>query len=696
MENSNTRDVLTKNVKKDRVMEALASEFECINYVVVGNVLREPSIRYRISNLLGECIPGWLREMSIYERFDLIKSTIVLEQEREAFSIKTKREVILENLRNRPMYFVNFKAKVFGKVHYYQIKFIADKTSVGKLVGYIAALRCIDDESLAERKTQDLQQVINAITEDYDTIVRYDFNSNKGEIFRSGHLVGATREEWRNSGSFDALMKLYAGRVVLAADRDDFLRQVKQDKLVAAIRSGKACTISTQYGDPAGPNWLGMKFVLHETAASKNCALIGIRDVTSEITEEQQRKAELEMQNKALQAARDAAQSASMAKSAFLFNMSHDIRTPMNAVLGFADKIEKYSDDPGKVREAVAKLKNSGTILLNIINEILELSRIESGKIEIEPVLCDVRSGISQLKDAVHPLIEKKLLTLETEINVRDYFVRMDVARVNKIVFNILSNSIKYTPAGGKIWFRLDQVGNLPNGNVLYKWTIRDNGIGMDSAFVTHAFERFSREHSSTVSGIEGTGLGLSVCRELVEKMGGAININSEREKGTVVAFSLPLEKCTESDFPKSVEEEEVHQDTVVLEGRKVLLVDDNEMNREIAMDMLTDNGVVVETAENGFTAVEKVAASKPGDFDLILMDIQMPVMDGYEATRRIRALPNKALAGIPIVAMTANAFDEDRKASKAAGMNAHLAKPVGADVLCRMLAEFIGARSPG
>lgn len=694
MESSNTRDVLTKNVKKDRVVEALASEYECINYVVVGNVLREPSIRYRISKLLGECVPGWLREMSIYERFDLIRNTIVLEQEREAFAAKTKREAILENLRKCPTYFVNFKAKVFGKVHYYQIKFIADKTSVGKLVGYIAALRCIDNESIAERKTQDLQHVVSAMTENYDTIVQYDFNSNKGEIFRSGRLVGATQEEWRNAGNFDNLMKLYAGRVVLAADRDDFLRQVKQDRLAAAIRSGKPCIITTRYGTPAGASWLGMKFVLHETAASKNCALIGIRDVTSEITEEQQRKAELEMQNKALQAARDAAQSASMAKSAFLFNMSHDIRTPMNAVLGFADKIEKYSDDPGKVREAVAKLKNSGTILLNIINEILELSRIESGKIEIEPVPCDVRYGISQLKDAVHPLIERKLLSFATEVNVRDFFVRMDVARVNKIVFNILSNAIKYTPAGGKIWYRLDQVGNLPNGNVLYKWTIRDNGIGMDSAFVTHAFERFSREHSSTVSGIEGTGLGLAVCRELVEKMGGAININSERGKGTVVAFSLPLETCKESDFPKPVEEEEVHEDTVVLEGRKVLLVDDNEMNREIAMDMLTDNGVIVDTAENGFIAVEKVAASKPGDFDMVLMDIQMPVMDGYEATRRIRALPNKALAGIPIVAMTANAFDEDRKASSAAGMNAHLAKPVGADVLCKVLSEFIGARS--
>ena len=695
MENPGARDVLTKNVKKDRVMEALASEYECINYVVVGNVLREPSIRYRISKKLGECIPGWLREMGIYERFDLIKNTIVVNQEREAFAYKTKREVILENLRNAPVYFVNFRANVLDKIHYYQVKFIADKNSVGKLVGYIAVLRCIDDEAIAERKTQDLQHVVSAMTEDYDTIIRYNFRTNVGEIFRAGRLVGATREEWRNAGAFGTLMKLYASRVVLPVDRENFLRQVQQDRLLPVIQSGKPCTVTARYGSPANPNWLGMRIVRPGGTADMNCVLVGIRDISSEITEEQQRKAELEMQNKALQAARDAAQAASKSKSTFLFNMSHDIRTPMNAVLGFADKIEKYSDNAELVREAVTKLKNSGTVLLNIINEVLELSRIESGKIDIELVPCDVRSGISQLEDVVRPLIEKKFLAYSVQVNVRDYLVRMDVARVNKVVFNILSNAIKYTPAGGNIWYRLDQIGSLPDGRVLYKWSIRDNGIGMDADFVEHAFERFSREHSSTVSGIEGTGLGLAVCHELVEKMGGAININSEKGKGTVVAFSLPVERCTEADFPKP-EEEEVKEDAVALDGKKVLLVDDNEMNREIAMDMLTDNGVIVEMADNGFKAVEMIAASKPGDFDLILMDIQMPVMDGYEATRRIRALPNKKLAKIPIIAMTANAFDEDRKASRAAGMNAHLAKPVGADVLCRTLSEFIGVRSPG
>ena len=419
MENPGARDVLTKNVKKDRVMEALASEYECINYVVVGNVLREPSIRYRISKKLGECIPGWLREMGIYERFDLIKNTIVVSQEREAFAYKTKREVILENLRNAPVYFVNFRANVLDKIHYYQVKFIADKNSVGKLVGYIAVLRCIDDEAIAERKTQDLQHVVSAMTEDYDTIIRYNFRTNVGEIFRAGRLVGATREEWRNAGAFGTLMKLYASRVVLPVDRENFLRQVQQDRLLPVIQSGKPCTVTARYGSPANPNWLGMRIVRPGGTADMNCVLVGIRDISSEITEEQQRKAELEMQNKALQAARDAAQAASKSKSTFLFNMSHDIRTPMNAVLGFADKIEKYSDNAELVREAVAKLKNSGTVLLNIINEVLELSRIESGKIDIDPVPCDVRSGISQLEDVVRPLIEKKFLAYSVQVNVR-------------------------------------------------------------------------------------------------------------------------------------------------------------------------------------------------------------------------------------------------------------------------------------
>ena len=690
MELPNVREALTKNVKKDRVMEALTAEYECVNYVVVtSSWQRESSVRYRISKVLAESIPGWMNEMSIYDRFELLKNSIVVDTEREIFSQKLKRDVILENLKRTPVYRVNFTARVKEEVHYYQVKLVADSNAVGKLVGFIAAIRCVDAESRVEQKNRELQNVVSAMTEDFDTIIHYNFDTSESVIYRAGRFLAQARKELGRNVGFGNMLRYYAENLVLPEDRAEFLQQIQRGTLLEKIRSGESFGIKARIGDPANPKWMGLKFVHHKAHGNTNCVLVGFRNITDEVAVELQRKSELEAQNKALEMARDAAQAASKAKSTFLFNMSHDIRTPMNAVLGFADKIEKCCDDPLAVKDAVGKLKSSGKLLLSIINEVLELSRIESGKLEIDAIPFDVTSGIAWLEDTIRPLLEKKQLHFSVEVNVRDKFVYMDAPHVNKIIFNIVSNAIKYTPACGHIWYRFEQVSELPNGRTLYKWTIQDDGIGMDANFVQHAFERFSREHSSTVSGIEGTGLGLAVCREFVEKMGGAISIDSEKGKGTIVSFSLPFAKCKDCDFPKK-NEIVVAKDVVKLEGLRILLVDDNEMNREIAMDLLEDNGMKVETAENGLKAVEMVATSKVGDIDLVLMDIQMPVMDGYEATRRIRALPDKTLAQIPIIAMTANAFEEDRRASLAAGMNAHLAKPVDPDLLCRTMAQFV------
>lgn len=690
MELPNVRDALTKNVKKDRVMEALTAEYECVNYVVVtSSWQRESSVRYRISKVLADVIPGWMDDMSIYDRFDLLKKSIVLEAERESFAQKLKREVILENLKRSPVYRVNFAANVKGESRFYQVKCVADQNAVGKIVGFIAAIRCIDAEARVEQKNRELQNVVNAMTEEFDTIIHYNFDTSESIIYRSGRFLAQARKDLGRNVGLGNMLRYYAETLVFPEDRAEFLQQIHREKLLAKIHSGESYSVKTRIGDPANPKWMGLKFVHHKAHGDKNCVLVGFRNITNEVAFELQRKAELEAQNKALEIARDAAQAASKSKSTFLFNMSHDIRTPMNAVLGFADKIEKNSDDPAAVMDAVGKLKSSGKLLLSIINEVLELSRIESGKLEIEAIPFDVTSGISWLEDTIKPLLEKKQLHFSMDVNVRDKFVYMDAPHVNKVIFNIVSNAIKYSSACGHIWYKFEQMSDLPDGRTLYKWTIQDDGIGMDENFVQHAFERFSREHSSTVSGIEGTGLGLAVCREFVEKMGGAIHIDSEKDKGTIVSFSLPFRKCDECDFPKK-NEAVVVKEALQLDGKKILLVDDNEMNREIAADLLEDNGMEVETAENGLKAVEMVATSKYGDIDLILMDIQMPVMDGYEATRRIRALPDKALANIPIVAMTANAFEEDRKAALAAGMNAHLAKPVDPDLLCKTLARFI------
>lgn len=689
MEFPNVRDVLTKNVKKDRVIEALTAEYECVNYVVVSSSKeKEASIRYRISKLFADIIPGWMNDISIYERFDLIKNNIVVESEREAFAQKLSREVILEHLEKSPVYLFNFTALVKGEKHYYQVKCVADMKKE-KLAGFIVAILCIDAEARAEQKSRELQNVINAMTEDFDTIIYYNFDTSGSIIYRAGRFLAQARKDLGRNVGLGNMLLYYAERLVLPEDKANFIQQIQREKLLSVVRSGIPYTVQTRIGDPANPKWMGLKFVRHRIHGGENSILVGFRNITNEITSELKHKADLEVQNKALESARDAAQAASKAKSTFLFNMSHDIRTPMNAVLGFADKIEKYIDNPEVVKDSVSKLKSSGKLLLSIINEVLELSRIESGKLEIDEIPVDVTTAITWLEDVVKPLLEKKQLHFALEMNVRDKFVYMDSPHVNKILFNIISNAIKYTPACGHIWCKFEQMSDLPDGRTLYRWSVRDDGIGMDAKFVEHAFERFSREHSSTVSGIEGTGLGLAVCREFVEKMGGAINIDSAKDAGTTVSFSLPFRKCKECDFPKK-SDAVVVKDSVRLDGKKVLLVDDNEMNREIAADLLADNGMIVDTADNGLKAVEKVATSKPGDIDVVLMDIQMPVMDGYEATKRIRALPNKDLANVPIIAMTANAFEEDRKAALAAGMNAHLAKPVDPDLLCRTMSQYV------
>lgn len=689
MEFPNVRDVLTKNVKKDRVIEALTFEYECVNYVVVSSSKeKEASIRYRISKLFADIIPGWMNDISIYERFNLIKNNIVVESEREAFAQKLSREVILEHLEKSPVYLFNFTALVKGEKHYYQVKCVADMKKE-KLAGFIVAILCIDAEARAEQKSRELQNVINAMTEDFDTIIYYNFDTSGSIIYRAGRFLAQARKDLGRNVGLGNMLLYYAERLVLPEDKANFIQQIQREKLLSVVRSGIPYTVQTRIGDPANPKWMGLKFVRHRIHGGENSILVGFRNITNEITSELKHKADLEVQNKALESARDAAQAASKAKSTFLFNMSHDIRTPMNAVLGFADKIEKYIDNPEVVKDSVSKLKSSGKLLLSIINEVLELSRIESGKLEIDEIPVDVTTAITWLEDVVKPLLEKKQLHFALEMNVRDKFVYMDSPHVNKILFNIISNAIKYTPACGHIWCKFEQMSDLPDGRTLYRWSVRDDGIGMDAKFVEHAFERFSREHSSTVSGIEGTGLGLAVCREFVEKMGGAINIDSAKDAGTTVSFSLPFRKCKECDFPKK-SDAVVVKDSVRLDGKKVLLVDDNEMNREIAADLLADNGMIVDTADNGLKAVEKVATSKPGDIDVVLMDIQMPVMDGYEATKRIRALPNKDLANVPIIAMTANAFEEDRKAALAAGMNAHLAKPVDPDLLCRTMSQYV------
>ena len=538
--------------------------------------------------------------------------------------------------------------------------------------------------------------------------------------------------------------------------------------------------------------------------------------------QEKKYQTQLEEQNRKLEIALRHEGAANRAKREFLFNMSHDIRTPMNAIIGFTSLAATHIDNREQVLDYLKKISTSSQHLLSLINDVLDMSRIESGKVKIEEKAVHLPDLVHDVRSIIQPNVAAKRLSLFIDtMDIEDEDIITDPLRLNQILLNILSNAIKFTPTGGMISIRIAQKNGAPKGCVCYEFRIKDNGIGMSEEFQKHIFEEFSREESSTVSGIQGTGLGMSITKNIVDLMGGTIALTSEPGKGSEFIVTLCFTRSGQKAEPKQlpqleglralvadddtdtclnvstmlskigmrpewtisgkeavirtkyaveqgdefsvyiidwlipdmngieivrqirkvignrcpiiiltaydwadIEDEaraagvtafcekplflselrrvlaepfraepasEPAQPTAAdLKGKKLLLVEDNELNREIALEILKEAGFVVDTAEDGAVAVQKIKQAAPGQYDLILMDIQMPNLDGYEATRQIRALPDAEKASIPIFAMTANAFEEDRQNALEAGMNGHIAKPLDVPHLLRVLADAL------
>ena len=538
--------------------------------------------------------------------------------------------------------------------------------------------------------------------------------------------------------------------------------------------------------------------------------------------QEKKYQTQLEEQNRKLEIALQHEGAANRAKREFLFNMSHDIRTPMNAIIGFTSLAATHIDNREQVLDYLKKISTSSQHLLSLINDVLDMSRIESGKVKIEEKAVHLPDLVHDVRSIIQPNVAAKRLSLFIDtMDIEDEDIITDPLRLNQILLNILSNAIKFTPTGGMISIRIAQKNGAPKGCVCYEFRIKDNGIGMSEEFQKHIFEEFSREESSTVSGIQGTGLGMSITKNIVDLMGGTIALTSEPGKGTEFIVTLCFTRSGQKAEPKQLPqleglralvadddtntclnvstmlskigmrpewtisgkeavirtkyaveqgdefsvyiidwlipdmngieivrqirkvignrcpiiiltaydwadiEDEARAAGVTafcekplflselrrvlaepfraepaskpaqptaadLKGKKLLLVEDNELNREIALEILKEAGFVVDTAEDGAVAVQKIKQAAPGQYDLILMDIQMPNLDGYEATRQIRALPDAEKASIPIFAMTANAFEEDRQNALEAGMNGHIAKPLDVPHLLRVLADAL------
>ena len=394
---------------------------------------------------------------------------------------------------------------------------------------------------------------------------------------------------------------------------------------------------------------------------------------------------------------KQAAEESNKAKTVFLSNMSHDIRTPMNAIIGYVNLAEREDITFEETKEYLGKIKGSSHHLLALINDVLEMSRIESGKMSLEPIAVDLKKTIGEVKDLFATQMAEKSIdfTVDTS-NVKHRLVYCDKNRLNRVLLNLVSNAYKFTPEGGTVSVTVWEIEDGPEGYGKYELRVKDSGIGMSEEFAAKVFEAFERERNSTVSGIQGTGLGMSITKSIVDMMGGEITVNTAKDQGTEFVIKLQFELQDEEAAQALTEEEEKkereeHQLAVDFSKMRLLLVEDMAINMEIATMLLTSLGFAVETAENGKLAVEKVAASEPGYFDGILMDIQMPVMNGYEAAEAIRALPDERLSKIPIVAMTANAFSEDVKRAQDAGMNGHIAKPIDMNVVVNVLTEVLG-----
>ena len=383
------------------------------------------------------------------------------------------------------------------------------------------------------------------------------------------------------------------------------------------------------------------------------------------------------------------AEEASEAKTRFLFNMSHDIRTPMNAIIGFSDLLEKHLDDKEKVHDYIKKIQLSGSFLLSLINYVLEMARIESGKATLRTEVGDAQELLGALNAVFEPAVEKKRLKYNCTLDVEHRFIICDVTKVREIVLNIISNSVKYTPEGGSVTVQIKEIPWEKEGWTAYRILVEDTGIGMGAEYLPHIFEEFTRERTSTESKVVGAGLGLPIVKALIDLMGGTIQVESERGKGSKFEVILPFEIASEEEVKDGYvkKEEKLYNRS---KEKRILLAEDNELNAEIAITILEENGFKVERAEDGCKCVELFSEKPAGYYSTILMDIQMPNMDGYKAAQVIRHLPDKDKARIPVIAMTANAFEEDKRDAIAAGMDGHIAKPIQVDKLLSMLAGII------
>lgn len=531
------------------------------------------------------------------------------------------------------------------------------------------------DKKLEEvQKERYQKELIHALSEDYLIVCSFNLDTGEGISLRvSGDKMRHLDELFTGPLQLETCIGAYLESAVHEDDRATLGSALAAENLLEELAGTTRTHVNYRICRGDEVEYCQATAVRTGNWEEGHDIVLGFRSVDAQTREEVKKRALLE---EALQAANKA----NAAKSAFLSNMSHDIRTPMNAIVGFTTLASSRIDQPERVREYLDKIQSSSTHLLSLINDILDMSRIESGKVALDEQPCSLIDLLEDLNSIIQAEASARQLYLSISTDgVAHTDVRCDKLRINQILLNLLGNSLKFTNPGGFIRVRVDELDGAPAGYGRFRFTVADTGIGMAEDFVEHIFDPFERERTSTISGIQGTGLGMSITKNLVDMMHGSIGVQSKKGEGTTFTIELVLALDEGGAAAARLQAEKTsHAHTHHrMHGSHILLVDDNDLNREIAITLLEDEGFTVEYAVNGQEAVDKLKSSGADHFQLVLMDVQMPVMNGYEATRAIRRLDDERLAGIPILAMTADAFEEDRQKALRCGMDGHLTKPI-------------------
>ena len=525
-------------------------------------------------------------------------------------------------------------------------------------------------------------KIMHVLADGFPAVFSVDFDTDSIDVYSGREYFDRSLAEM----PFSKSKIVYRDTVVTEDYREIFDQFFSDDNIRRSLREDRSPALTYAAILNGKEHYLQAKLVkVPEDEGEIHQMIVAFSDVDAYVREQERTQQELRVQ-------RLKAEAASKAKTDFLFNMSHDVRTPMNAIIGFTNMALKDAGDPAKVRESLDKVQLSGNMLLTLINDILDMSRIESGKVTVNESRVDLGGIFEDIRSVMESSAAAKGISISFECSgILNRHVWADAPRISRIMVNLISNAIKYTESGGRVLVTCTQVGEAAQGVGTYRFTVKDNGIGMSEEFQKQMFEEFAREENSNTRGIQGTGLGLPLAKSLTEIMGGRIACESKQGIGSTFKITLPL-RIQKDDEIIATDTSDGRGVSADLSGRRVLLVEDNELNSEIAACLLEDKGMLVECAMNGKEAVRMVYDKGADYYDVILMDIQMPVMDGYEATRQIRELYHDA--AIPIIALSANAFEEDRRKSAEAGMDAHVSKPIDSAELFSTMSMFLQKES--